>query len=142
MALENSMLVINGNQIGGRTEDMTAYQTKSDNNLQTTDKTVVGGINEIKSGLTALGDFASGTLVLFDDVTITLEDYKSYMVYINGNENYCGVYFVDVDANKQTNVYEIVPSSYIAVRGKSNSRLWLSHQGSSENLVNYVIKRI
>ena len=56
MALENSMLVIDGNQIGGRTEDMTAYQTKADNNLQTADKTVVGGINEINAGLATKSD--------------------------------------------------------------------------------------
>ena len=80
MALENSMLVIDGNQIGGRTEDMTAYQTKSDNNLQTTDKTVVGGINELKSSVNEKANltlFASafdrskaideGTYVIYDN---------------------------------------------------------------------------
>ena len=57
MSLTNSMLVVDGNAVGGDTEDLTAYQTKADNSLQTTAKTVVGGINEINSNF-ANYDFA------------------------------------------------------------------------------------
>lgn len=54
MALENSMLVIDGKQVGGDTEDLTAYQTKTDNTLQTNSKQIPGAINELNSNLTSL----------------------------------------------------------------------------------------
>lgn len=42
-------------QIGTSTIDLSAiYQTKTDNNLRTTSKQIVGGINEVKSGLPVL----------------------------------------------------------------------------------------
>ena len=67
MSLTNSMLVVDGNAVGGDTEDLTAYQTKADNSLQTTAKTVVGGINEINSNFTTL----SGTITANEGITIT-----------------------------------------------------------------------
>ena len=38
-------------EILGVDVDLSSYQTKTDNNLQTTDKTVVGAVNELKSSL-------------------------------------------------------------------------------------------
>lgn len=62
MALENSMLVIDGKQVGGDTEDLTAYQTKVDNNLQTTSKETTGAINELNSNLTSKQDATDNNL--------------------------------------------------------------------------------
>lgn len=59
MALENSMLVIDGKQVGGDTEDLTAYQTKTDNTLQTNSKQIPGAINELNSKFTDMGNYST-----------------------------------------------------------------------------------
>lgn len=65
MALENSMLVMNGKQVGGNTQDLTGYQTKVDNNLETESKEIVKAINELRNKKTdtdiVAADFNSGT---------------------------------------------------------------------------------
>ena len=62
MSLTNSMLVVDGNAVGGDTEDLTAYQTKQDNSLNTTSKQVVGAINEINSNLSSIGTVVNNIL--------------------------------------------------------------------------------
>lgn len=65
MALENSMLVMNGKQVGGNTQDLTGYQTKVDNNLETESKEIVKAINELRSEKAdtdiVAADFNTGT---------------------------------------------------------------------------------
>ena len=56
MALENSMLVMNGKQVGGNTEDLTGYQTKTDNTLETESKQIPEAINELNSKLSSVDD--------------------------------------------------------------------------------------
>lgn len=47
--------------------DLTDYQKKSDNSLNTTEKTVVGGINELKAAMPTLSfAIADGYLVITD----------------------------------------------------------------------------
>ncbi len=49
-------------QIGTSTIDLSAiYQTKTDNNLQTTSKQIVGAINEVNSGLSSIGGVSANT---------------------------------------------------------------------------------
>ena len=49
--------------------DLTSYQTKSDENLTTTDKTIVGAINEIEDGL--VGENTTGTVYTIDNESVT-----------------------------------------------------------------------
>lgn len=49
----------------------TNKQSKTDNSLTTTDKTVSGAINELKSGLTNATTVSSGTITAQEGVTIT-----------------------------------------------------------------------
>ena len=46
----------------GDTPDLTAYQTKTDNALQTSDKTVVGAINELRSSGNVSGEVIAQAL--------------------------------------------------------------------------------
>lgn len=61
--------------VGGVTAALATKQNAEDNNLTTTSKTVVGGINELKSGLTNLDTEVNGdaTVYPYADV-ITIED--------------------------------------------------------------------
>lgn len=78
MALENSMLVIDGNQIGGRTEDMTPYQTKADNSLQTTAKEVVDAINEVNAEVVKKADLTDLAPAFSTSTAYAVGQYVSY----------------------------------------------------------------
>ena len=61
------------NLVAAVNELKTDKQDASDNNLQTTDKTIVGGINELKSGLTTLDTEVNGSAITYpyaDVITI------------------------------------------------------------------------
>ena len=83
MALENSMLVIDGKQVGGDTEDLTAYQTKTDNTLQTNSKQIPGAINELNSKITCdlLFEGAPSEAEVFETVNLSagVSNYKLIM---------------------------------------------------------------
>ena len=67
---------------GGGTIDLSAYQTKGDNGLQTTSKQVVGAINEINDDMLVLEDFVgNGTTV--NDVTTRVATLESDYNNIN-----------------------------------------------------------
>ena len=67
---------------GGGTIDLSAYQTKEDNGLQTTSKQVVGAINEINDDMLVLEDFVgNGTTV--NDVTTRVATLESDYNNIN-----------------------------------------------------------
>ena len=67
---------------GGGTIDLSAYQTKEDNGLQTTSKQVVGAINEINDDMLVLEDFVgNGTTV--NDVTTRVATLESDYTAIN-----------------------------------------------------------
>jgi hypothetical protein len=59
-----------GSAQGGIDELASKKQDKTDNNLTTTNKTVVGGINELKSGVTNATTVSSGTITPEEGVTI------------------------------------------------------------------------
>ena len=67
---------------GGGTIDLSAYQMKEDNGLQTTSKQVVGAINEINDDMLVLEDFVgNGTTV--NDVTTRVATLESDYTAIN-----------------------------------------------------------
>ena len=67
---------------GGGTIDLSAYQMKDDNGLQTTSKQVVGAINEINDDMLVLEDFVgNGTTV--NDVTTRVATLESDYTAIN-----------------------------------------------------------
>lgn len=83
MALENSMLVMNGQQIGGNAQDLTGYQTKVDNTLQTEHKQIPEAINELKSGLTNLLKYKT-----FNEVATDTTNHL-YSTGVNCNQYVC-----------------------------------------------------
>ena len=121
MALENSMLVIDGKQVGGDTEDLTAYQTKTDNTLQTNSKQIPGAINELNSNLTALDGKIDGVID-----TTSVSDVKfmkiGRMVYM-AIEVWKEIFTIPAK-------YRPLVSGYFAVRS--------SLQGSGNDIVTYV----
>lgn len=70
-----SFFMVNSDDIGNLYNSLDNKQPKTDNNLQTTDKTIVGGINELKSGLTNLDSEVNGDATTYPYASsITIED--------------------------------------------------------------------
>lgn len=82
--------------IGTSTLDLTSiYQTKTDNNLQTTSKQIVGAINEVNSDLSkhSLGTEYDLSSVHQDNPYITPSD--GYIQVVNATGQTCRVYLDD-----------------------------------------------
>jgi len=76
-------------QIGTSTIDLSAiYQTKTDNNLQTTSKQIVGAINEVKTGL---GNKVNASGSLTDSNKVLLNSYRENSPYTTPTDGYLNV---------------------------------------------------
>lgn len=90
-------------QIGTSTIDLSAiYQTKTDNNLQTTSKQIVGAINEVKSALGNVPTVPTGNLGTLVDLT-AYNDSNKYTFpsdgYVNTYVNASGSAVVKISGN-------------------------------------------
>lgn len=106
-------------QIGTSTIDLSAiYQSKTDNNLQTTSKQIVGAINEVKSALGKKVDYLSNSNYIELNTTVpynssyTAPVSATYLIKVSGDLNGAPKIYIDSGRTKEISSYYADSNTY------------------------------